>query len=445
METIRRHIRIAHEYLLMRKKIAVVILLVFGLLCHAEEPAKVAILEIVDRTGAVPYGQKMMLRSCLVTSISLAPGYEGYDRIDVGSIFQEQDFQRTGYVSNFQIHELGKMTGASYVLVAEAAPFDDNNLVVAAKILDVETARITNSSETVCPLNSPAEMREKCIEMAKSLLGLSSVSSSASSASSSLSVTQNAPNGSSGKNDYLETWNGINMEMVFVEGGDFLMGSTSEQNNDAKDDEHNVRRVTVRDFYIGRYEVTQSQWESVMGTNISQQRNAVNPAWPLGGTGPDYPMYYVSWEEASEFCRILSQKTGKTYRLPTEAEWEYAARGGCKNDGTKYAGSNTMDEVGWYNINSGSSTHKVGTKAPNGLGIYDMSGNVWEWCNDWYSSNYETSLTDNPKGPSSGLYRVLRGGCWYRGAVYCRVSNRTNNSPTNRNNNSGFRVICLPK
>ena len=155
-------------------------------------------------------------------------------------------------------------------------------------------------------------------------------------------------------------------------------------------------------------------------------------------------MYYVSWEEAMEFCRLLSNKTGKTYTLPTEAQWEYAARGGKKAEGTKYAGSNMIDAVAWCTDNSGSSTHPCGTKRANALGIYDMSGNVWEWCKDWYSSSYTSYDTNNPNGPSSGSSRVDRGGGWDGDAAYCRVAYRDSYSPGDRHYGLGFRVVLLP-
>ena len=220
--------------------------------------------------------------------------------------------------------------------------------------------------------------------------------------------------------------------MVYVEGGTFMMGATEEQGDDAWDSEKPVHSVTLDGFYIGKFEVTQAQWAAVMGTTVSQQRDTAaeyygqDPSdWSLYGVGDNYPMYYVSWEEAQSFCEKLSAQTGKKYRLPTEAEWEYAARGGNNADGTKYAGSGNLDEVAWYRVNSDGEngnvygTHPVGTKRPNGLGIYDMSGNVWEWCQDWYGS-YGSSSAVNPQGPSSGSYRV-RGGCWASYARLCRV------------------------
>lgn len=243
--------------------------------------------------------------------------------------------------------------------------------------------------------------------------------------------------------DFTETAFGVNMKMIWVEGGDFLMGCTSEQ-NDCNDDEENVRRVTVDGFYIGMLEVTQAQWEAVVGTTVYQHRNKVDSSWPMLGVGPDYPMYLVNWDEAMEFCRLLSNRTGKTYTLPTEAQWEYAARGGKKSDGTKYAGSNIIDVVAWYTDNSGNSTHVCGSKRGNALGIYDMSGNVWEWCKDWYSNSYISYDTNNPTGPSSGSYRVFRGGSGDSFASSCRVPNRNYCSPSDRDNALGFRVVLIP-
>jgi formylglycine-generating enzyme required for sulfatase activity len=246
-----------------------------------------------------------------------------------------------------------------------------------------------------------------------------------------------------GSSDFTETAFGINMKMIWVEGGSFLMGCTSEQGQ-CDDDEKNVRRVTVDGFCIGMLEVTQSQWEKVMGTSVYKQRNKANPQWNLSGVGPDYPMYYVSWDEATEFCRLLSNKTGKTYTLPTEAQWEYAARGGKKADGTKYAGSNVIDAVAWYGKNSSSTSHVCGSKRANALGIYDMSGNVWEWCKDWYASSYVSYDTNNPTGPSSGSARMSRGGGWLNFASFCRVANRRYSAPSGRGYDLGFRVVCIP-
>jgi formylglycine-generating enzyme required for sulfatase activity len=165
---------------------------------------------------------------------------------------------------------------------------------------------------------------------------------------------------------------------------------------------------------------------------------------PSKFVGDSLPVEMVSWADVQDFITKLNAQTGLTYRLPTEAEWEYAARGGAQSKGYLYSGGNTIGNVAWYYDNSDSKTHKVGTKAPNELGIYDMSGNVWEWCSDWYGT-YSSSAQTNPTGPSSGEYRVGRGGCWSYGASDCRVSDRYINGPYRRYNYLGFRLVRSSK
>ena len=241
--------------------------------------------------------------------------------------------------------------------------------------------------------------------------------------------------------EYIETAKGLNIKMIPVEGGTFQMGATSEQGSDYKSDERPVHSVTLDSYYIAETEVTQAQWYAIMGTTIYQQCDKADSS-SMYGVGDNNPMYYVSWEEANEFCKRLSELTGKTYTLPTEAQWEYAARGGNKSKGYKYSGSNTIDDVAWYNSNS-SGANSVKQKQPNELGLYDMSGNVWEWCSDW-KDEYSSSSQTNPTGPSSGSSRVLRGGSWFNYARLCRVSNRDSNNPSLRGSNVGFRLVCLP-
>ena len=221
--------------------------------------------------------------------------------------------------------------------------------------------------------------------------------------------------------------------MVRVEGGTFTMGATSEQGSDADSDEKPTHPVTLSDYYIGRYEVTQAQWEAVMGNNPSSFKN----------NGSNCPVENVSWNDCQNFIKRLNSLTGLTFHLPTEAEWEYAARGGNKSKGYKYSGSNSIGSVAWSASNSSSKTHPVGTKTPNELGIYDMSGNVWEWCSDWYGS-YSSNPSTNPTGPASGSYRVLRGGGWDDIARLCRVSYRSYNDPDSRGSRNGFRLALRP-
>ncbi|MDD6817095.1 MAG: SUMF1/EgtB/PvdO family nonheme iron enzyme [Prevotellaceae bacterium] len=260
-------------------------------------------------------------------------------------------------------------------------------------------------------------------------------------------VAQNYPNqgGSnaslvSNSSNKTFTVKGVTFTMVAVEGGTFMMGATSEQGRDAYSNEKPVHHVTLSNYYIGQTEVTQALWKAVMGTTVSEQRDKADTSLPLSGEGDNFPMYYISWEECQTFVSKLNQLTGKRFRLPTEAEWEYACRGGKKSRGYKYSGSNTIDDVAWYTSNSSFKTHSVGTKSPNELGIYDMSGNVDEWCQDWYGS-YSSAAQTNPTGASSGSNCVFRGGSRLNNAKYCRSSYRYGFSPGSRNDFLGLRLV----
>lgn len=220
------------------------------------------------------------------------------------------------------------------------------------------------------------------------------------------------------------TVNGVSFQMVTVEGGVFQMeGETGDAN------EKPIHEVKLSTFAIGQTEVTQELWNAVMGSN------------PSNWKGLKLPVETVSWNDCQTFITKLNQLTGEQFRLPTEAEWEYAARGGDQSKGYTYSGSDNLDDVAWYTGNSSSKTHEVATKAPNELGLYDMSGNVWEWCQDWYGSNYySSSLINNPTGPSSGSDRVLRGGGWYSLATFCRVAYRNYGSPSFADYYRGLRL-----
>ncbi|AEE48288.1 SUMF1/EgtB/PvdO family nonheme iron enzyme [Haliscomenobacter hydrossis] len=218
--------------------------------------------------------------------------------------------------------------------------------------------------------------------------------------------------------------------LVLVKGGTFTMGCTSEQGSDCYDDEKTTHRVILSDFHIGKYEVTQAQWRKVMGSDPPN----------LYFKGCDQcPVEGVSWEDIQKFLRKLNAQTGKIYRLPTEAEWEYAARGGNQSKGYKYAGSNSFTDVAWFEDNSGNKPHPVGTKKANELGLYDMSGNVWEWCQDWYS-DYSSNTQTNPTGAGSGSYRVYRGGNWFLDEWACRVSYRNYSTSGAHYKYLGFRL-----
>ena len=214
--------------------------------------------------------------------------------------------------------------------------------------------------------------------------------------------------------------------MIGVEGGTFQMGIAD---SDAYIDEQPVHQVTVSSFSIGQTEVTQELWEAVMGSNSN----------PSNFKGSKQPVESVSWNDCQTFIAKLNQLTGQTFRLPTEAEREYAARGGNSSKGYKYSGSNTIGDVAWYSDNSYSRTHDVATKQSNELGLYDMSGNVTEWCSDWYD-DYSSSAQTNPTGASSGSFRVSRGGSWFSTARSCRVSSRGCLTPSFTYNALGLRL-----
>jgi formylglycine-generating enzyme required for sulfatase activity len=255
--------------------------------------------------------------------------------------------------------------------------------------------------------------------------------------------------GQAGSGTY--TANGVSFDMIAVPGGTFSMGSTSGEAN-----EQPVHSVTLSNFSIGKYEVTQQLWLAVMGNWPSTAPSSTY------GNGNNYPAYYVSWQDIvgtsssqagytvngvtyyqNGFCYKLSLLVGSGLKfcLPTEAQWEYAAKGGQQSHNYTYSGSNTIGDVAWYDGNRSGGSHPVGTKAANELGIYDMSGNVWEWCSDWYGS-YGSGAQTNPAGASSGTYRVYRGGSWRISASNCRVAARYYYLPGDRYYDFGFRLAC---
>lgn len=216
--------------------------------------------------------------------------------------------------------------------------------------------------------------------------------------------------------------------MVRVEGGAYVMGATAEQGSDAFESEKPGHMVEVKSFYICRFEVTQAEWEVVMGYN------------PSGFKSEQHPVENVSWEDCQRFISKLSAITGRLFRLPTEVEWEYAARGGKLSCGYKYSGGNEIDSLAWYEENSERHSHLIGQKEPNELGLFDMSGNVWEWCQDVYAPYPSGTGEQLTWTPPTGNFRVLRGGSWFSDARDCRVSFRNYYTPGHRVANLGFRL-----
>ena len=224
---------------------------------------------------------------------------------------------------------------------------------------------------------------------------------------------------------------GMTLEMVHVEGGQFIMGDEIGDLWNACRPRHEVK---IQAFYIGRFPVTQVQWVAIMGQN------------PSRFNGSNRPVESVSWHDAQEFITRLNELTGEHFRLPTEAEWEYAARGGVLTEHYPYAGSDKLGEVAWYAENTYGETKPVGLKFPNELGLYDMSGNVWEWCQDWYDEGYyeyckTRGLVENPRGPDTGVARVLRGGSYFSDPINCRCADRSTAPPGSRGDDIGFRLV----
>ena len=332
----------------------------------------------------------------------------------------EMQFQQSGAVSDSQLTEFGHAAGADFVCFATVSKFSETSYRISFKMIDVASGEIVNvGSETV--RDGVDGLLTATDNIAKTLFGGGPVTTAG-----------NTGNRSSGRNQTF-TVSGATFEMVYVQGGSFMMGATSEQGSEANTDEKPAHSVTLSDFYIGKFEVTQQLWRAVMGENPSRWK------------GDNLPVEQVSWADCQTFVGRLNSQTGKNFRLPTEAEWEYAARGGNKSNGYRYSGSNDLYDVAWYRENSDSRTHEVGGKRPNELGIYDMSGNVWEWCRDWYDdSYYGRSPAMSPTGPSSGFVRVLRGGSWRDDAQYCRSAYRGDYDPSYRFFNYGFRLVFVP-
>ncbi|HZL09731.1 MAG TPA: SUMF1/EgtB/PvdO family nonheme iron enzyme [Prolixibacteraceae bacterium] len=228
---------------------------------------------------------------------------------------------------------------------------------------------------------------------------------------------------------FTENVNAVNFNMIAIKGGTFLMGSNEY------DDEKPLHSVTVSDFFMAETQVTRVLWKAIMSSKQYDRK------------GDNLPVDYLSWGDAQDFISKLNVKTGKTYRLPTEAEWEYAAGGGETNR-TIWAGTNDENKkhnYAWYDPQSNGTFHPVGIKQPNPLGLYDIGGNVWEWCSDWYSADYyANSPQNNPKGASTGHSRVFRGGDGYPDASFCRVAIRGRTAPGNRCYYLGFRLALVP-
>jgi formylglycine-generating enzyme required for sulfatase activity len=351
------------------------------------------------------------------------------DDADFDRILTEHHFQNSSWSSAEKTAEFGKAVNADYILMGEIDEMD-GEIVVTARMIDLQSAeQIASTDIQFARMNQArqamGEFTDRFIDSLAKAGG---------------PIRPAAPQ-TAGRSRASPP-----AGFVHIPGGTFTMGSPPGE-PDRGSDEGPQHQVTVRSFYMAKYEVTQKEWQDVMGNN------------PSNFKGDNQPVECVSWNDAVEYCNKRSVQEGLTpvysgsgdaitcnwnangYRLPTEAEWEYAAKGGNKDALTYlYSGSNSIDAVAWHSGNRGWGTHPVGQKAPNSLGIYDMSGNVWEWCWDWYGS-YSSGAQTDPQGPSSGSARVFRGGSWSGSAGGLRSAGRYGHTPSGRSDDLGFRLV----
>ena len=405
------------------KKYYLPILFVLALLpmsLYAGDKNVLGIMDLVAKEGVTQSDASILTGFVFDAAYKFGRGkYTIIARGQRDALLEEHEFSFTDLCDEVTCAiEAGKFLSADHVIVGSFTKFGSKYYVVV-QIINVNTTEVEGSSRRgAADYEGIEQSVNDCIQ---ELFGSAEPESIR---AESPSKNLLAPEG-----------------FVLVEAGTFRMGSTNGSN-----DEKPVHSVTIsRAYYISKYEVTQKEWKEVMGTNPSHFK------------GDNLPVENVSWYDAVEFCNALSRKEGlkpaylgsrenircdfsvNGYRLPTEAEWEYAARGGNKSRGFTKAGSNSVWNVGWLGANSGGRTHDVGRMSPNELGIYDMSGNVWEWCWDWWEDYTSDSVTD-PRGPSVGAYRISRGGSWF-GTNDLRVAYRGEDHPSLRYNTDGFRVV----
>lgn len=324
----------------------------------------------------------------------------------IDALMKEVDRQTSGEVRQNQIVALGNKYGVRYVVAIDITDFGDE-LYVVSRMINLETGVVGLSTDA----NGPGETISQLNKLSQDIVaGLLTDSKSGS--------NQGGVSNATGNNRVKTfTVNGVSFNMIPVAGGTYQMGS---YDSEAESDERYVHNETIYDFMIGETEVTQELWLAVMGSNPSSFKGAKNP------------VENISWNSCRDFINRLNSLTGQNFRMPTEAEWEYAARGGSRSAHYRYSGGDNLNHVGWYYGNSGGMTHPVALKASNELGIYDMSGNVWEWTSDCYSSGYDQ--------PRSSSCRVLRGGSWGNFARGCRAAFRNNGGPSGSFSYNGLRL-----
>ena len=379
-------------------------------------------------------GAYKILGGELARAISVSDRYIAVNRTEaiLEVLAKEHTYQRSGAVTDEQIRDLGKQFGARYLCIAEISDVKGGTYYLDVRIVDVVTAKTEASATAGSNLADINEMLRVARELAGGLIGGNGEARGAPGRITAVQADDDAkPVLGRAGSDFTDAKIGV--EMVFVRGGAFTMGCTPEQET-CWDLEKPAHKAALSDYYIGKYPVTQKQWQSVMGAN------------PSGfGKGDGLPVHNVTWADVQEFISKINKMTGRKYRLPTEAEWEYAARGGAKSKGYKFPGSDNVNDVAWYSENSRSQVQKAGAKEPNELGLYDMSGNVGEWVNDWFGL-YEARSQTDPSGPRSGSLRVQRGGAFMTPAASMRSAFRSSGHPEDEaySISTGFRLALDP-
>lgn len=372
---------------------------------------------------------KVIAQNTAITHLTGKGNYRLIERSTefLKAIDKEMATQLSGNVADNRIAVLGEDFGAQKVCVVSIV-IENGYMYVASRIVDVSTKTSFESGQAdETNYRGVSQVRPTVEKAISQLLGTPNTTTSP--------IRSPVPG-----TDKHFTVNGVTFKMVFVKGGGLYLGCISGSGS-CDSDESPSHYVTLSDYYMGETEVTQALWKAVMGYNNN----------PSNWQGDRLPVEKVSWTDCNEFVSrvnsLLAEQLPQGYRfaLPSEAQWEYAARGGQKPSGSLYAGSNNVNFVAWYSDNSGSRTHEVKLKAPNELGLYDMSGNVWEWCEDWYSSSWYSDNVNwtDPVNAFAGSYRVLRGGSWNFNASSCRVSNRNLNTPGYRFSYYGFRLALV--
>ncbi len=408
----------------MKKVKLLSIMLLFATILVAQQK-KVAIFDPKDESNS---GYAEVMREVLSTDLTKSGKYAPVERAMIKKVLEENKYQATGMVDESKVSKLGKQMGADYVCVSLIKKIG-TKYFITAKLVDVTSAIVYLQDKAI--VKSEDELYDKIEKLSAKLFGKGNGG-----------LSNNNNNKTAGTTF---TNNKAGITMVWTGGGTFQMGSNSN------DDEKPVHTVTVSNFALSQTEITNSQYCKFLNQRGNQSEGGVTwlditsdycqiekrggTYYPKSGM-ESHPVTMVSWYGAKAYCQWAGG------RLPTEAEWEFAAKA---NSSYKYSGSNNIGSIAWYRDNSGGTTHSVGQKQANAFGLYDMSGNVWEWCSDWYASDYyKNSPTNNPKGASSGSIRVVRGGSWYVNAVYCRVAGRGGDDSDDRNDDLGFRLAFRP-